>query len=113
MLNLLSKKIYVVDDDELVLKSIKRKLANYGFTDITTFDNGYDCVEHLNNKPFLILLDYQMENFNGHDVPRKIKRYNPNIHEIMLSSQRDVANAVKILKHGAFDYITKGKSDLN
>ena len=54
-----------------------------------------------------------MENFNGHDVPRKIKRYNPNIHEIMLSSQRDVANAVKILKHGAFDYITKGKSDLN
>jgi len=111
MLNIYEQTIYVVDDEELILKSTERILKKLGCKDVRTFNNGQDCVNHLDQNPFLILLDYQMDGLNGFDVLRKIKRYNPNTYVIMMSSQNDISNAVDTLKYGAFDYIVKGDSD--
>lgn len=112
MLNIHEQTIFVVDDDEMITKLMSRSLTKLGYEDVRTFDNGTDCVNALNEEPFLVLLDYEMEGLNGFDVLRKIKRYNPNTYVIMLSSQDDVSNAVDTLKFGAFDYIVKGESDI-
>ena len=45
MIDLLTKKVFIVDDDELVLKSYKRALQNKGFEDIETFESGVDCIK--------------------------------------------------------------------
>lgn len=103
--------IFIVDDEELILKSTKRILKKQGYEDVRIFNNGQDCVNALNQDPFLILLDYQMDDLNGFDVLRKIKRYNPNTYVIIMSGQSDIANAVDTLKFGAFDYIVKGDND--
>ena len=103
--------IFIVDDEELILKSTKRILKKQGYEDVRIFNNGQDCVNALNQDPFLILLDYQMYDLNGFDVLRKIKRYNPNTYVIIMSGQSDIANAVDTLKFGAFDYIVKGDND--
>lgn len=103
--------IFIVDDEELTLKSTKRILKKQGYEDVRIFNNGQDCVNALNQDPFLILLDYQMDDLNGFDVLRKIKRYNPNTYVIIMSGQSDIANAVDTLKFGAFDYIVKGDND--
>ncbi|NNJ55671.1 MAG: response regulator, partial [Bacteroidia bacterium] len=71
-----------------------------------------DCVNALNQNPFLVLLDYQMDGLDGFDVLRKIKRYNPDTYVIMMSSQKDITDAVDTLKFGAFDYIVKGEADI-
>ncbi len=112
MMSLLEKKIFVVDDDELLAKAYSRQLHNLGFEDVSTLFNGTDCINALFEKPFLVFLDYQMDDVNGYDVLRKIKRFDPNIYVVIMSSQKDVGNAVKMLKHGAFDYIVKGSDDL-
>ncbi|PCJ65332.1 MAG: response regulator [Bacteroidetes bacterium] len=112
MINLQEQTIFIVDDEELILKSMKRIFDKLGFLDVRTFINGTDCVNALSEEPFLILLDYHMEGLNGLDVLRKVKRYNPNTYVIMMSSQEDITNAVDTLKFGAFDYIVKGDSDV-
>jgi DNA-binding NtrC family response regulator len=111
MLNIYAQNIFIVDDEELILKSTKRILKKLGCEQVSTFNNGQDCVNALNQNPFLVLLDYQMDDLNGFDVLKKIKRYNPNTYVIMMSGQNDVANAVDTLKFGAFDYIVKGDKD--
>ena len=113
MIDLLNKKVFIVDDDELVLKSYARALQNKGFEDVQTFDSGVDCIQSLHRKPFIVLLDYQMDKLNGFDVLMKIKRYNPNVYVIMLSGQSNVQNAVDTLKYGAFDYIIKSDNDID
>ncbi len=107
MIDLLHKQLFLVDDDELILKSFSRHLKNLGFENIKTFDNGGAALNQLTENPFLVLLDYQMADLNGFEVLRKIKRYNPNTYVIMLSSQDDLQSAVNTLKFGAFDYIIK------
>ncbi len=101
-------KIYVVDDEIMYLGVFEQYLLNGGYKDITTFDNGDDCINSLQNKPDVIFLDYNMDNLTGYDVLKKIKRYDPNIHVIMISGQEEIKAAVNTLKHGAFDYIQKG-----
>ena len=112
MINQLDKKIFLVDDDELILKTFSKHLSNLGYTDLTTFQNGASAINALSEDPFLIFLDYQMDDMTGFDVLRKIKRHNPDTYVIMLSSQKDLSNAVETLKFGAFDYIIKGEGDM-
>lgn len=112
MLNIYEQKIFIVDDEELILSATRRRLQKMGFEDVTAFGNGTDCVNALIEEPFLVLLDYEMEGLNGFEVLRKIKRYNPNTYVIMMSAQEDISNAVDTLKYGAFDYIIKGDKDV-
>jgi DNA-binding NtrC family response regulator len=113
MIDLFTKKVFIVDDDELVLKSYARALQNKGFEDIETFESGVDCIRSLHKQPFIVLLDYQMDKLNGFEVLMKIRRYNPKVYVIMLSAQKNVQNAVDTLKYGAFDYIIKSNEDVD
>lgn len=111
MHNFKEQNIFIVDDEALILKAMQRLLEKMEFENIRTFDNGQDCINALDDKPFIILLDYEMEGLNGFEVLRKIKRYDPNTYVIMMSAQESIDNAVNTLKFGAFDYIVKGEDE--
>lgn len=104
-------KVFVVDDDAFYLSVLEQHLRNLGLDNIRTFDNGSDCLDHIQEKPDVIFLDYNMENLSGYDVLKKIKRYDSNIFIVMISAQEEIKPAVDTLKHGAFDYIQKGEDD--
>ncbi len=104
-------KVFVVDDDAFYLSVLEQHLRNLGLDNIRSFDNGSDCLDHIQEKPDVIFLDYNMENLSGYDVLKKIKRYDSNIFIVMISAQEEIKPAVDTLKHGAFDYIQKGEDD--
>lgn len=106
-------KVFVVDDDVFYLNILEQYLRNLGLSNIRTFDNGSDCLDHIQEQPDVIFLDYHMENLSGYDVLKKIKRYNSNIFIVMISAQEEIKPAVDTLKHGAFDYIQKGNDELD
>jgi len=101
-------KLFIVDDDQFCSSMYERYLKNNYYNDITIFSNGTECLNALHHKPDIIFLDYNMEDLNGFEVLKKIKRYDPNIYVIMVSSQQNIDTAVDTLKYGTFDYITKG-----
>lgn len=112
MENCASLKVFLVDDDPFCLALYEQHLKNHGINDITTFENGTQCLNQLYQNPDVILLDHNMDILNGVEVLRKIKRVNPDIQVVFISGQNDVAVAVNSLKYGAFDYVVKGNDDL-
>ena len=105
-------KIFIVDDDPFCRKMYKQQLSVLGFKNTIEFSNGQDCINEIIQEPVVVFLDYEMMPMNGMDTLKKIKRFDPNILCIMVSGQQDMQVAVNILKYGAFDYIIKGKNEM-
>lgn len=100
-------KFFIVDDDRFCATVYEQYLRNHHYEDITSFSNGEECLDALHQKPDIIFLDHNMEELNGFEVLKKIKRYDPNIYVIMVSAQENIDTAVNALKYGAFDYLVK------
>ena len=108
MENIKKFKIFLVDDDPFCLSLYEQHLVNLGHSDVTTFDNGTDCLNSLTDTPDIIFLDHNMDVLTGFELLKKIKRFNPNLYVVMISGQDNMKTAVDALKYGAFDYIIKG-----
>lgn len=106
--NLKKLKIFIVDDEILYLNIFEQYIRNLGYTNITTFQDGVECINNLNENPDVVFLDYNMEPLTGYEILKKIKRHNPNIYVVMISGQNEIKPAIDSLKYGAFDYIEKG-----
>jgi DNA-binding NtrC family response regulator len=106
-------RIFVADDDHHYSRMISYHLDKNPEYEITVFSNGNDLLEKLDDEPHLIVLDIMMPGIGGIDALKTIKRRFPDMPVIMMSAQGVVDTAVEAMKAGAYDYITKGRDDLN
>lgn len=104
-------KIFLVDDDPFYRLIYEKMLRRLGHSRVTCFDDGQQAINQLTEYPEIVFLDHVMNNMDGLDVLLKIKRINPDIYVVFISSQESISVAVDALKYGAFDYIIKGQDD--
>lgn len=101
------KKILIIDDDQDICLILSRFLEKKGYQTATKH-NGSDAIELLKKEQFdAILCDYKLPELNGFEVLQRINILNPEAAVIIITGYSDVKVAVKILKHGASDYVTK------
>ncbi len=99
--------VVVVDDDPDMLKILTRSLEQSDRR-ILTAKNGRDALKYLADGPVhLVLTDLMMPRMDGFDLTVEVKRINPAIPVIIVTAYASIDNAVKAMKAGAFDYITK------
>jgi two-component system response regulator HydG len=55
----------------------------------------------------IVLSDFRLENTDGKVILKKVKEKSPSTQVIIITGYSDVKIAVDVMKHGAFDYITK------
>jgi len=108
-------KIFLVDDDELFLKSLEIEFLQHGDFSIETFTTGELCIANLCHNPEVIILDYHLDGIeknamNGIETLDKIRAINENIAVVMLSCQDKIEVAVNCMHHKAFDYIVKSET---
>ncbi len=103
-----SYKIFIVEDNALYAKVLKRQLSQNESYNIKVFETGRDCIANLSDKPDVITLDYTLPDMNGAEILKKIKETQPDTNVIIISGQNDINTAVGLLKDGAYDYIMKG-----
>ena len=105
----MSKKVLLVDDDEMLRKMTNALLTKQGF-DVIAVEDGPKTLEQLKTaRPDIILLDVMMPGMDGFTVCREI-RANPataRIPIIMLTALDSVENKVKGFEAGADDYLSK------
>jgi|ERR1017187_3772263 DNA-binding NtrC family response regulator len=112
--------IYLVDDDQLFITSLKdqvKKMFKFE-TNIQTFSTGEECLKNLKNPPDIIILDYFLNSnspnaMDGLKVLKKIMELNPETKVIMLSAQDKMEVAVNLIKFGAYDYVIKNDNVFN
>lgn len=100
-------KVMVIDDDPEFNNVLSHELEKTGF-DIQSRLSGIGLIEHLNENPcHVILLDIQMPGKDGNVLLEEIKDSFQNIQVIMLTGFGTIDSAVKSVRQGAFDYLTK------
>jgi DNA-binding NtrC family response regulator len=104
-------KIFIVDDDIFCLTLYEQFLRNLGYSNMTSFNAGDECLHQIKEQPALVFIDYNMEGMNGIDVLKKIKAFNPQIMVYIISGQENSLVAKEALQQGALDYVVK--SSLN
>ncbi|MCU0362717.1 MAG: sigma-54 dependent transcriptional regulator [Bacteroidales bacterium] len=100
-------KIFVVEDSEWYNKLLVYTLSLNPDYEIRSFLTGTDFLKALGEKPDIVTLDYRLPDTTGLELLLKIKSSDPDIQVILISEQDDIEMAVKLLKEGAIDYITK------
>jgi DNA-binding NtrC family response regulator len=99
--------ILVVEDGKSQREMLCEFLSDQGF-DVSDADRGDKALERVKNDYFdLLLLDFKMPGMDGMQVLEEVKHINPEIDVIMMTAYGTVETAVKAMKTGAADYITK------
>lgn len=103
----MKKSILIVDDQANILKLLSFRIEQLGFI-ADTANNGYACMNILKQKEYaVVLMDIQMPVKDGITTLVEIKENYPNLPVIMVTAQDDISQAVKAVKLGAFEYLTK------
>jgi two-component system response regulator HydG len=103
----LKNTILVVDDDLAHRTMLRTLLGGWGY-DVAEADDGGKAIEAVHLKPFdLILMDIRMVKVSGLEALAEIKKLNPAIPVVIMTAFASVETAVKALKDGAYDYLTK------
>jgi DNA-binding NtrC family response regulator len=99
-------KLMVVDDEVLILKTIKFAFEEQ--YDVVTFKTAQEALKALHTeKPDLVLLDLRIKSENGLEVLKKIKQHRADLEVIMMTAFGTIENTVEAMKSGAYHYLQK------
>jgi len=100
------KRILIVDDEEMIVRTVKAYLDREGFKTYTAYD-GEEALRSFDEKgPDLIVLDLMLPKVSGIEVTRSI-RSKSSVPIIMLTAKAAEADRVVGLELGADDYVVK------
>ena len=100
--------ILLVEDDQLLNKSIQNLLQREGFV-TEGFLSGTKALERMaaSSGDVLLLLDYTLPDMTGKEVIEKIRERGLDIPFVIITGHGDELLAVEMMKLGAMDYIVK------
>lgn len=100
-----SMKVLIIEDDKIILQSLKKYLENWEYEVFT--NSGIDIMEDVKKiNPDIILTDIILPSFNGYFWCEKI-RSETDIPIIFISSKSEDLDIIMGMQMGADDYITK------
>ncbi len=99
--------LLVADDDPGLRESLERALTREGFRVVLASD-GNAALERLQAGGIdLVLTDLKMPGLTGIELLRAVKAIAPDVDVILLTAFGTVEEAVKAMKEGAYDFLTK------
>jgi signal transduction histidine kinase len=103
----LADRILVIDDEAGIREGIKRGLTPQGY-DVETAETGEQGLELFRKQPFdLVLIDVMMPGISGIDLIGEIHRIDPEAVCVIITGYATVEMAVRAIKEGAYDFLTK------
>jgi len=100
-------RIYLIDDDELIVSMLSRVLKQEGY-DVRTATSPVDVVARIKAwQPAIVLLDIRLPQRSGIDILKDIIGLGIHTQVVMLTADDTAETAVKAMKLGAADYLTK------
>lgn len=100
-------RILVVDDQSGVRELLKAVLEGDGH-DVESASDGLEGIERLRDGYHdLVIMDIRMPGMDGVEALERMKEASPDSGVVMMTAYASVETAVRAMKLGAFDYITK------
>lgn len=100
--------IIIVDDDYLVVNSLKTIIGTQGIEVLDVGYNGLEAIELFEKyRPDLVLMDIRMEKLNGIDATKEILKIDPNAKILLITTFQDDEYISAALSLGCKGYILK------
>ncbi|MEK6692947.1 MAG: response regulator [Nitrospirota bacterium] len=101
------EKVLLVEDNELLLFSMKRFLERE-FNHVMAISTGEDAIAHLKGQFYnVVVLDIRLPGMDGWEVIEHIKRESPNTRVIVITTSEDEGTREKALSRGASEFLEK------
>ncbi|MHC4693064.1 MAG: sigma-54-dependent transcriptional regulator [Planctomycetota bacterium] len=108
---MIEKNILVIDDDRIILDSLCEFLSLEGFK-TNGAENIKSALAELEKQSYsLVITDVNLPDGDGLDLLEIIKQEHPQTVAIVITGYGTIESAVKAIKQGAYDYLTKPISD--
>lgn len=98
--------VLVADDDEEIRSVLVHHLTLAGYRCLTAA-HGKEALARMIDEVAVVLLDLRMPGLNGFECLNYIREHYKNTETIIFTASQEIADAVKAMKGGAFDYVTK------
>ncbi len=100
-------KVFLLDDDELIVSMLERALRGDGY-DVRPESDPEGVLDKIREfSPDVMLLDIKLPGRDGIDILGEIVQQGISVQVVMLTSDDTAETAVKAMKLGAADYLTK------
>ncbi len=100
-------KVLIVDDEGVVRSSLTEWFASEGYNS-KGVSNGREALDIVDRQDFdVALVDLKMPGMDGVELQRRLFDKDPELTVIIMTGFGTVDTAVKALKQGAYDYLTK------
>ena len=108
------KQILIVEDESNIRRVLRKILIDFDKNiNISEAADGLDAISMVDDKIYdLVLSDIKMPKKDGIEVLDHIQKVSPQTAVVMISGHGDLKTAVKAMRMGAYDYISK-PPDLN
>ena len=101
------KTVLIVDDDKTFCQAVRDYLSS-DMLDVLFVHNGTDCLDVCSRmKVDIVLLDQKLPDREGHTLCPSILKCNEQTKIIFSTAYPSIDNAVKAIRAGAYDYLTK------
>ncbi|HHT85545.1 MAG TPA: response regulator transcription factor [Firmicutes bacterium] len=100
-------KILLVDDDETLVKGIRRSFQSLGYEVVMCYEGGPVLEVIEKEKPDMVLLDIMLPGKDGLTVLKEVRERFPGLPVIMLTARSEDIDIVVGLEMGADDYVSK------
>lgn len=102
----MSTRVLVIEDDEQILKLLKRGLAYEGYEVDTAMDGPSGLAIARDNPPDVVILDLMLPGMDGLEVCRRLRAGGP-VPILILTAKDTVTDRIQGLDMGADDYMVK------
>ena len=103
----MNARILVVDDEEIIIRSCLRVLDQPDYQ-VDSVQDGRAALRKIDDGNYdVLLLDIMMPGIDGMQVLQRVKETHPDVEVIMFTGLSQIETAVRSMKLGAFDYISK------
>ncbi len=100
-------RLLLVDDEVGYLEVLSKRLTRRSF-EVTTASSGAEAIRALRARDFdVAVVDLKMEDMDGIEVLKVLKRMVPALHVIILTGHGSERAAREGIAQGAFDYLIK------
>jgi len=101
------RRVLIVDDDAPLRNRLARALEQRGFATIVAASVAEGIELASGNAPGYAVVDLRLEDGNGLDVVQTLRSARPDVRIVILTGYGNIATAVRAIKAGAVDYLTK------
>jgi len=99
--------VLVVDDDLIECRSLSEFLKLDGYQ-VDSATSGHEALDKLKKASFdIVLTDVNMPEITGFDLLNEVNKNYPSTVVILITGYGQIEGAVRAIKEGAYDYITK------